>query len=280
MTRHDLHCHSNVSDGTLTPAALVARAAERGTTMLALTDHDDTSGLAEARAAAAGHGLTLVDGVEISVTWRGYSLHVVGLDIEPGNAVLQEGLHMTREGRVERARKIALALDGLGYAGSFDGALQFAANPAMIGRAHFARFLVRGGMVRNAQSAFKRLLGAGAAAYVPHVWAQLDAAVGWIRASGGLAVLAHPGRYPLDDATMRELLSEFRELGGAAIEIVPDSHRPQLYRKFCQHAQFYGFAASTGSDFHSPGESYFDLGAAPPLPSGCVPVWERFKRAG
>ena len=276
MTSLDFHSHSTFSDGTLTPGELVARAAQRGVAVLALTDHDDTGGLAAARAAAAEHDLRLVDGVEISVTWQGQTLHVVGLGIDPSDAALQAGLAATRGGRIDRAAKIIAALEAHGITGSRDGAQQYAANPQLIGRTHFARFLVEQSVVKDIKTAFKRFLGGGQPCYVSHQWATLGAAVSWINGSGGAAVLAHPGRYPLAAAQMRALLAEFRDLGGAAIEVVSSSHRPHHYAEFAAHARQFGLAASAGSDFHSPRESYHDLGRLPALPNGCVPVWERF----
>ena len=273
MINLDLHCHSTYSDGTLTPDELVARAAERGVNVLALTDHDDTGGLAAARAAALRLGVAFIDGVEISVTWRDQTIHVVGLGIAPANAELQAGLAATRGGRAGRAEKIVAAFDELGIAGSREGAQEFADNPELISRTHFARFLVKRGVVKDMKSAFKRFLGGGQPCFVAHQWAGLSDAVQWINGSGGRAVIAHPGRYSLDTAQLRQLLAEFRDLGGAAIEVVTGSHKPQQYAVFAAHAQQFGLAASTGSDFHSPAESYYDLGSLPPLPGGCVPVW-------
>jgi predicted metal-dependent phosphoesterase TrpH len=272
----DLHSHSLRSDGTLSPHDLLARAVQRGVNLLALTDHDDTSGLAEARLAAEKTAICLVNGVEISVSWRGYSVHIVGLGIDPAYCSLQEGLAVTRNGRVERAHKIALALEKLGIDGSLAGAQQFCANPQMIGRAHFARFLVQQNVVRDFGSAFKRFLGSGQPACVEHQWPDLIDAVSWIKGSGGVAVVAHPHRYPVDDLLMRELLAEFRDLGGDAIEVATSSDQRYRSGSFAQYLRHYGFAASTGSDFHSPQESYHDLGRLPPLPSSCTPVWERF----
>lgn len=276
MLNLDLHSHSTFSDGTLTPGELVARAAQRRVAVLALTDHDDTGGLEAARAAAAGHHIRLIDGVEISVTWHGQTLHVVGLGVDPSDAALQAGLAATRGGRADRAGKIIAALEALGITGSRDGAQQYASNPQLIGRTHFARFLVGQGVVKDIKTAFKRFLGGGQPCYVPHQWATLGAAVGWINGSGGAAVLAHPGRYPLDTAQLRALLAEFRDLGGAALEVVSGCHGRHHSAAFAAHARQFGFAASAGSDFHSPQESYHDLGSLPMLPPGCVPVWERF----
>jgi len=269
----DLHSHSTYSDGTLTPEELVARASERGLAVLALTDHDETGGLAAARKAAERVGITLIHGVEISVTWRGHTIHVVGLGIDPASAELEAGLAATRGGRHRRADKIVAAFDELGITGSGEGVREFAANADMISRTHFARFLVTRGHVKDMQGAFKRYLGAGQPCFVPHQWASLGDAIKWITGSGGVAVIAHPGRYPLDTAQMRELLGEFCEHGGAAIEVVTSSHKPQQYAVFAAHAAKFGLAASAGSDFHSPAESYHDLGSLPALPPGLVPVW-------
>lgn len=270
----DLHCHSTFSDGTLTPEQLVDRAAHRGVRVLALTDHDDTGGLTAAQAAAASYGLKLVKGVEISVTWRGHTIHVVGLGIDPTNRALDAGLAATRAGRGSRAEKIVAAFDALGIPGSLGGARRFASNPQLIGRAHFARFLVERGTVKDVKTAFRRFLGAGQPCYVPHQWATLRDAVGWIRGAGGAAVVAHPGRYPLDSSELRALFTEFRDLGGVALEVASGSHNAHQLAAFAKHARYFGLAASSGSDFHGPGESYHDVGSLPALPSGSAPVWE------
>ena len=273
MINLDLHCHSTHSDGTLSPAELVARAARRGVAILALTDHDDTSGLPAAHAAAQRLGLNLIDGVEISVTWQSQTIHIVGLHVDPANAALQSGLAATRGGRSGRAEKIIAAFEELGISGSREGAQEFAGNPQLVSRTHFARFLVKRGIVKDMNSAFRRFLGGGQPCFVPHQWASLSDAVAWINGSGGAAVIAHPGRYPLDAVQLGQLLAEFRDMGGAALEVVTSSHTPQQYAVFAAHARQFGLAASAGSDFHSPAESYHDLGGLPPLPAGCVPVW-------
>ncbi len=218
MINRDLHSHSTFSDGTLTPEELVARAAARGVAVLALTDHDDTGGLAAARAAAAEYDIRLIDGVEISVTWDGQTIHVVALAIDPSDAALQAGLAATRGGRTDRAEKIIAALEELGITGSRHGAQQYASNPRLIGRTHFARFLVEQGVVKDIKTAFKRFLGGGQPCYVPQQWANLGDAVRWINGSGGVAVIAHPGRYPLDNMQMRELLAEFDKLSSATTQ--------------------------------------------------------------
>ena len=269
MFNPDLHSHSNISDGTLPPAVVVARAARRGVSTLALTDHDDTGGLAEAVAAAAANGLQLINGVEISVSWQAQTIHVVGLGIDPDDPQLQAGLAKTRAGREGRAQRMAAAFDALGIEGTLAGARRFAGNPRMIGRTHFARHLVESGQVKSIKDAFRRWLGAGRPCQV-----EQGEAVAWIKGSGGLAVVAHPGRYGLAPAQLRALLGEFRDHGGAAIEVVTGSHQPQEFAMFAKYAAEFGLAGSVGSDFHAPDESR-DLGGLPKLPAGCDPVWRQ-----
>jgi predicted metal-dependent phosphoesterase TrpH len=270
----DLHCHSTVSDGTVSPAALVARAARRGVGTLALTDHDDTAGLAEAAAAALEHGIRFINGVEISVTWQAQTIHVVGLGIDPDHPVLQNGLAATRSGRIDRAKRMAAAFDGLGIHGTFEGAAALAGNPRMISRTHFARYLCDTGKVKNVKDAFRHWLGEGRPCNVDQEWAGLGDAVSWINASGGVAVIAHPARYRLERPQLRMLLSAFVDAGGAALEVVAGSQQQGQYAMFARYANEFGLAASCGSDFHSPLESR-DLGGLPPLPAACEPVWQR-----
>jgi len=269
----DLHCHSTASDGLLAPGDLVARAAAKGVEMLALTDHDGVSGLAEARAKAESEGVRFVAGVEISVTWEGTTVHIVGLQIDPENPVLRSGLESVREGRAERAERIGEALEAAGVPDSLAGAKAFAENPNLISRSHFARHLVKTGRSPDVKSVFQRYLVKGKPGFVPHQWASLGDAVNWIRASGGIAVVAHPGRYKFPKPELQAFLSEFRDCGGAGIEVVTGSHSPDQYREFARTAREFGLLASRGSDYHGKGESRTDLGALPPLPEGLNPVW-------
>jgi predicted metal-dependent phosphoesterase TrpH len=269
----DLHAHSTRSDGLLTPAALIARAAERGVKVFALTDHDDIGGLAEARASAESAELTFINGVEISVTWAGQTLHVVGLCIDPEDAVLVGGLNRLRMGRAQRAQAIATELARAGVDGSLEGARRYVTNPELVGRTHFARYLVERGFARDVSAVFKRFLASDKPGYVPHQWASLEEALGWIRASGGFAVLAHPGRYKLPDLQRDILFDQFKQAGGVAVEVVTGSHTPDQYVRYARYAQRFGLLASVGSDFHGPGEGYRDLGELPGLPHGCTPIW-------
>jgi len=269
----DLHCHSTASDGLLKPEELVARAAANGVEILALTDHDGVSGLAEARTKAESQGVRFVDGVEISVTWEGSTVHIVGLQIDPEDPVLRSGLESIREGRATRAEKMGEALAAAGVPDSFAGAKTYAENPSLISRSHFARHLVKTGLAPDVKSVFQRYLVKGKPGFVPHQWASLGDAVSWIRASGGIAVVAHPGRYNFSKPELHAFLAEFRDYGGAGIEVVTGSHSPEQYFEFARIAREFGFTASRGSDYHGKGESRADLGALPQLPDDLKPVW-------
>lgn len=272
MLNIDLHCHSSVSDGVLAPAAVVARAAANGVDVLALTDHDDVAGIAEAQAAADGAGLTVIPGVEISVTWGGQTVHIVGLRINPVHSELAAGLHQIRLGRIERAQRMAEDLLRSGIRGAYEGAFAYAANKQMVGRTHFARWLVAQGHAPDMRAAFKRFLTRGNPGYVEHQWTTLENAVGWIRVSGGTAVLAHPGRYAFNARQLHLLLDAFRALGGEGIEVITGSHHPSEYGKFADLARAFSLKSSRGADFHAPGEG-IDIGRLPALPHYCQPVW-------
>ena len=270
----DLHCHSVVSDGTLTPEVLAERAAGNGVDLWALTDHDEIGGQARAVAAAHAHGMHYLSGVEISVTFIDVTVHIVGLGFDPDNSALREGLQRTRGGRGERAREMAAGLAKVGIKGAYEGALGFVGNPELISRTHFARFLVETGVCSSTGDVFRRFLVDNKPGYVPHRWASLKNAVHWITEAGGTAVIAHPGRYKFSANEEYALFSEFKAHGGRAVEVVTGSHTPSEYRKYADTAIEFDLAASRGSDFHSPTESHTDLGGLPPLPGQLTPVWE------
>jgi len=269
----DLHCHSTASDGLLRPLEIVRRAAANGVNMLALTDHDDVSGLLEARTEALSQGVRFVDGVEISVTWEENTIHVIGLGIDPDNSALNLGLVSVRASRVRRAIKISESLENAGIHGSFTGAMGYVRNPNIISRTHFARFLVEARHAADVRSVYQHYLVNGKPGYVPHQWASLSDAVGWIRASGGVAVVAHPGRYGLAPSEMRRLLAQFKDRGGAGIEVVSGGHSLEQYHEFATLAREFGLLASRGSDFHGEGESRTDLGALPKHYEEMKSVW-------
>ena len=272
----DLHCHSTVSDGALPPADVARRAASNGVSLWTLTDHDSIQGLAEAREAAAGTGMRFISGVEVSVTWNFQNLHVVGLNVDPEDPSLGAGLEKIRFSRRSRAERIAQQLNAAGIKGSLDGAYAFAGNPDLIGRTHFGRFLVAQGYARDMADVFQRFLSAGRTGYVQHQWAELSEAVGWIGTSGGVAVLAHPGRYKLSREQLMRLIREFKVCGGAAIEVVTASHSNDQVTDFALLCKTHGLLASRGSDFHEPNDARYDLGLLPPLPTSVKPVWSEF----
>jgi len=273
LENFDLHNHSTSSDGLLSPTELIELASRTGADAIALTDHDTTTGLAEAAEAARAAGIGFVPGVEVSVTWGETVLHVVGLQIDPESAELRQGLDSIRAGRLGRAKRIGDALARLGFENTFDAVLALAKDERMLSRTHFARHLVERGAVRDIQAAFDKYLAKGKPAYVSHRWAELENAVRWIRASGGTAVLAHPGRYDLKPMMREEMLKQFKALGGAAIEVVTGSHRPEQYALWQREALEHGFLASRGADYHGPGESPCEPGRLPPLHGSLTPVW-------
>lgn len=270
----DLHCHSVVSDGTLTPEALAARARANGVELWALTDHDETGGLHRARDAARAEGLAYLTGTEISVTFAGQTVHIVGLGFDIDDEPLRAGLRRTRGGRGERAREMADGLARVGIRGAWEGALRHAGNPELISRTHFARFLVETGVCRDTPEVFRKFLTEGKPGFVPHRWAGLGDAVRWIREAGGVAVIAHPARYAFTPNEHHALFTEFQAHGGQAVEVVTGSHSSQEAQRYAEAAREYGLAASRGSDFHSPDESHTDLGQLPLLPGDLMPVWE------
>jgi len=271
-----LHNHSTCSDGLLSPTQLMELAARTGADAIALTDHDTTDGLQEAENAAQRAGIALIPGVEISVSWGDTTLHVVGLQVDPQAPTLRDGLRTISDGRIGRGERIAAALETLGFPGTFEGAYALAENKTMLSRVHFARHLVETGRVKDTQAAFDKYLAKGKPAYVPHRWAGLGEAVEWIRASGGVAVLAHPGRYNLKPMFRDEMLKDFRAAGGEAIEVVTGSHRPEMYAVWQRLALEYGFLASRGADYHGPGESPIEPGRLPALHESLTPVWSRW----
>ena len=270
----DLHCHSVVSDGTLTPEALAERAHRGGVELWALTDHDEVGGQQRAAAAARAQGMAYLTGAEISVTFAGETVHIVGLGFDAQDERLRQGLQATRGGRAQRAQEMADGLAKVGIAGAYEGALQFVGNPDLISRTHFARFLVEVGVCKDTNEVFRKYLTEGKPGYVPHRWATLRNAVGWITDAGGVAVIAHPARYKFTPNEEFALFTEFKLHGGRAVEVVTGSHSAQEALKYADMAKEFDLAASRGSDFHSPDESHTDLGTLPYLPGELTAVWE------
>lgn len=269
---YDLHSHSTASDGALTPTQLVERAVANDVNVLALTDHDGTEGIAEALRAAEDKDLTLVPGVEISASWRGQTVHIVGLNIDVGHQPLQQGLSELRDYRRERARRIAEKLEKAGIPDALEGAAAYASE-TMLGRMHFAQFLVAQGHAKDTKDVFKRFLVRNKPGYVPADWTGLQDAVEWINGAGGQAVIAHPGRYRLTRSKLRRLITDFISFGGVGLEVASGSQHPDEVTHMARLAQEFDLLASCGSDFHNPEQHWTDLGRISTLPSSVVPVW-------
>ncbi|MHB8950827.1 MAG: 3',5'-nucleoside bisphosphate phosphatase [Rhodoferax sp.] len=270
----DLHSHSTVSDGTLTPEELAGRAKANGVALWALTDHDEIGGQVRAAAAARALGMDYLTGVEISVSFLHQTVHIVGLGFDADNAALINGLRQTRGGREQRAREMAEGLAKVGIHGAFEGALKFAGNRDLISRTHFARFLVESGVCRETYEVFRKYLTEGKPGFVEHRWASLRDAVTWITQAGGMAVIAHPARYKFSANEEFALFTEFKGHGGRGVEVVTGSHTPAEYISYADTAREFGLAASRGSDFHSPNESHTEIGTLPSLAAALTPVWE------
>jgi len=275
MTCYDLHSHSTASDGSLTPTELITRAIEQGVDVLALTDHDGTEGLAEAKQAVIGTDLTLIPGVEISVTWGGTTIHILGLNVDVDNLSLQKGLARLRDYRIGRAEKIATRLDKAGISGALDGARKYASD-VMLGRVHFAKFLIEHGHAKDIKDVFKRYLVRNKPGYVSGEWASLSDAVSWINDAGGQAVIAHPARYRITATKLRRLITEFKEVGGMGIEVVSGRQHPEEVKTLARLAEQFELLSSCGSDFHSPENTWVELGRLAVMPDSCVPIWQRF----
>jgi predicted metal-dependent phosphoesterase TrpH len=272
-SNYDLHSHSLASDGTLAPDALLRAAHAGGVDVLALTDHDTTDGIAEAVATADELGMQLVPGVEISVSWQAQTIHVLGIGIDPGNAALQAGLAGLRDFRDWRAEEIGRRLARAGIGGAYTGARALARGN-IVSRTHFAHFLVEQGHAKNVREVFRRFLVHNKPGYVSGEWAEMEAALGWIRAAGGLALIAHPARYRMTASKLRRLTGEFSDCGGAGMEVVSGSHTRDNIQAMAALCRSEGLLASSGSDYHGPENCWIKLGQLPALPAGCAPVWE------
>lgn len=270
----DLHCHSTISDGTLSPEELAQRAYDNGVRTWSLTDHDEVGGQIRAARAADELGMRYINGIEISVTWCDRTLHIVGLGYDYQNPTLNAGLNRIRSDRVRRAHEMAAKLEKFGIRGAYEGAVALAGNPDLLSRTHFARYIVEQGHCQHMQEVFDKYLADGKPAYVAGAWANLIEAVDWITQAGGTAVIAHPGRYKYSSSEFSNLFKSFKLMGGRGIEVVTGSHSPEQYHQYANVAKHYGFLASCGSDFHSPKESRIDLGRLPELPSGLIPIWQ------
>jgi len=273
LTVIDLHTHSTASDGTLSPTELVCQAAAAGVRALALTDHDTVAGIAEAQRAANQANICLVPGIELSVMWSKRTLHLVGLGLDVNNQKLRDVLQQALDFRRWRAEEIARKLEIVGVKDALTGA-QMMAGSDLIGRAHFARYLVEQGFAKDFRQVFKRFMVKGKPGHVGGEWMQLEAGIGLLHQAGGVAVLAHPARYNLSRTKLRGLFKELKSLGADGIEVVSGSHSKDENQTMAQHALDFDFPASQGSDYHGPEKPWVQLGRMPPMHYRCTPIWE------
>jgi predicted metal-dependent phosphoesterase TrpH len=278
ITQYDLHAHSTASDGTLSPTVLMQQAAAAGVQVMALTDHDTLAGIDEAQTAAETCGLQFVPGVEISVTWQRRTVHIVGLGVDSTTDELQTGLASLREFRVWRAQEMGRGLAKAGITGMYERANELASG-GLVSRTHFARALVELGYANNVSQVFKKYLVNNKPGHVTGKWATLENALDWIHTAGGQAVIAHPARYRMTRSKLRQLIQDFVDCGGQAIEVVSGSHSRDDMFTIAQHARDFNLLASAGSDYHGPEHTWMDLGKLPALPDGCTPVWQHWKLA-
>jgi len=271
----DLHCHSNVSDGLLSPAELMSHAAENNVQAIALTDHDDIAGLSEASITAKSLNIIFINGVEISVTWKKRTLHIIGLNFDKDNKLLFQGLKKIRDGRYKRAQLMADGLGMAGIQGAMDGAKSYAKN-STIGRIHFAQFLVAQGYAKDISAVFKKFLTPGKPGYVDHEWISLEESIRLINGAGGDAIIAHPGRYDMGNKLYPKLFQEFKDLGGTGVEVMSGSQDPSQANYFSKLAANYNLFSSCGSDFHGKGISHRALGNVRSLPNDSIPIWTKW----
>ncbi|MCK5897513.1 MAG: PHP domain-containing protein [Methylococcales bacterium] len=274
-SKYDLHSHSTASDGDLKPTELLVRAKAQGVDTLALTDHDTLGGIEEALATAKLIDMDFITGIELSTTWRNRCFHLVGLNIDPNSAILLEGIAEQQRLRMVRTETMALKLEKKGIKGAYE-AVKKVTGDGMVTRSHFASFLVKEGHVTDMQAAFNRYLGDGKPAFVSTNWISLIEAVHWIKEAGGVAVLAHPLRYRITASWMRRLLAEFKEMGGAGLEVVTGRDSKEDIITSYNYAKKFELAGSTGSDFHSPHNKWVELGRYSDLPDDIKPIWELF----
>ncbi|MGQ9424378.1 PHP domain-containing protein [Gilvimarinus sp. F26214L] len=269
----DLHCHSTASDGGLSPSAVVERAVEQGVEILAITDHDNYDGFTEAQKAAEGRGIRLISGIEFSTVWMGINIHIVGLDFDP--LLLRDAVRRQKAAREERSLKIARRLEKKGLTGALAGARRYATSE-IVGRPHFAQYLVAEGLFETEAEAFKKWLGSGKPGDVKTSWPDIETVVADINKAGGHAVLAHPHKYKLTNRKLNKLLAEFSACGGSALEVCGSGLTAERIEYFAALCQRHGLAASRGSDFHTSSNPWIELGRVPSLPANVTPIWQLF----
>lgn len=269
---YDLHTHTNSSDGSLAPDDLLALAAKHGVGVLSITDHDTVNAYERISSPSPGTP-SLIPGIELSTTWSGRGIHIVGLNIDPTCEQLRQGIAKQQSARLQRAKTIARRLTRLGIDNPFDAVCEIAGS-AGIGRPHFAQFLVNTGVVKDMATAYRKHLGTGKAGDVKNGWASLTDVVHWIRSAGGEAVLAHPAKYKMTATKLRCLVEDFVSAGGRAIEVVSGQQDAATTARLATLADDFKLAASIGSDFHHPELTWSAPGRFSVMPAKLKPVWD------
>lgn len=270
----DLHCHSNCSDGSSNPGELVQKALAQGLRILSLTDHDTMAGYQELTQAAKNTTVQIIPGIEFSVRWRKYDIHILGYQIQDGPE-LQDLIAKQNESRIERAKHIASLLDTLGLKDAYEKACQLAGHQR-VGRPHFAKLLVDEGMVKDMQAAFSKYLAKGKPAFAPTPWISIEEAVQGINQAQGQAVIAHPHKYGLTRSKLHELIREFKDAGGVGIEVVSGNMTVTQINELAATCLRFDLLASSGSDYHSDSASFIGLGRQRQLPEMCTPIWHNW----
>lgn len=252
----------------------MSRAKMRGVAVLALTDHDTIAGLRAAQQAADENGVILINGIEFSSQWGRGGVHIIGLGVDRGSDSLQDAIHTQQQARIDRSVAIASRLSKLGINDSLSGAQEMAGE-AVVGRPHFAQYLVKIGAVKHIQGAFKKFLGAGKPADVKYQWPGIQQVIEWIHSAGGQAVLAHPLKYELTRTKMCSLVGDFAAQGGDGIEVISGKQATAATEDLARIAAANGLSASCGSDFHMPDQAWQELGNFGTLPDHCHPIWRR-----
>ncbi|GAB1257194.1 PHP domain-containing protein [Aurantivibrio plasticivorans] len=267
----DLHTHSSESDGILNPEELVSSAKSAGIEYLALTDHDTVSGIQQAKISGEALGVNVIPAIELSCTWSGVGIHIVGLHIDVHAKSMVNGVAQQKAARAERSELIAARLEKKGIEAPLEGAQRHAGGD-LVTRPHFAAYLVEKGYVTSINAAFRRYLGAGKCGDVKQFWPEMDEVVRWILQSGGIPVLAHPKRYKMTNTKRRRLVEVFCDAGGQALEVISGSQTADETRYLADLAEHFGLYASAGSDFHNPEWPWHSLGGFGKLPPQCKMV--------
>ncbi len=272
----DLHSHTTCSDGALTPVELVQRAQQMQVDVLAITDHDTISGIEVATEYVKNSNIKLdvIAGVELSTSWHGFDIHIVGLQVDVTNSKFLQRLEHQLLERDRRAVKICDKLEKCGHSGIYDLALEIA-DGAQISRNHIARALVQRSICTHPQQAFTKYLGKNKKAHVTPNWISMQEAVQWIHEAGGQAVLAHPGHYDMTTKWLRRLVAEFAASGGDAMEITHPNMAADKKKLLQGVMADNNLLASAGSDFHFPSR-FTELGRRLDIPESIAPVWQNW----